>query len=311
MKKVMSGLFGMMVCMSLGVVATRGDDIEVVVPGRPSPRVRAEEIAKVRKADEELDLPRKGFSSLTIGELCKASLLVAVGRVESAREREIDTPDFPGTKPKTVDLTIRISEALAGKAQGGKVSFTFGFPFNPHSVFSRPLPPEKPPETKPGVPQVFIPEKPVSPDTWIGTEILVFLTDKVFDFSTEPRLTDWSFDRATAKERKAVPLQPTWGEKSVIALTDDTREEMLSCVREYVRLQSAKDAGGYKAFLARQIESPVQRFSDDAVWDMIYFMRSYYTDKEELKKASQDPQLDKRVRGYFEVMRLWEAIPKE
>ena len=66
-----------------------------------------------------------------------------------------------------------------------------------------------------------------------------------------------------------------------------------------------------QGFLARQIESPIQRFSDDAVWDLIHFMRSYYTDKEDLKKASQDPLLDKRVRGYFEFHRIMETIPKE
>ena len=301
MKKVQSGLLGAIVGISLCVKADDSGDIEVVIPDMPPPRVMSKEEADARKAYEALGLPIRSAAYYTMGEVCRGSHLIVVGRIEAAQSREVDFPGFLGKTLPTIDLTVRVSETLLGDAQGGKVSFTFGFPFHPYTVFPRPPPPARPPGEDP---RIYTPEKPPSPDTWIGMEILALLRP------LSPHNSK-NLGRMKTMKIKTVSFEPTWEKKSVFVLTDGTRDEILDRVRGYIRWQSSKDVDIYKAFLSEQMKSTDWRISGDAAWDMIDFMRSHYTDKEELKKASQDPLLDKRVRGHFEFLRIMEAIPKE
>jgi len=279
MKKVQLGLFGAMVVISLCAKADDSRDIKRVM-------LKA---AEEQKAYEVLGLPIKDASYRTIGDLCKGSHLIVVGRVEAAQARDVLDPWFQSIMEPTTDLTIRVSETLKGPFQGGTVSFTFGYPHYRHTIF-----PRVPPVRSPGKdPRIYMPEKPPTHETWVGMEIVAFLKP------LSPHNSK-NLEKLITMKITTVWLEPTWERGSVFVFTDDTREEMLNRVRDYARWQSSKDTDAYKTFLAEQMKSPDWRISGEALWDMIDFMRSHYTDKEELKKASQDPLLDKRVKGYFD-----------
>ena len=298
MKRTLLILLGVIIYAALHAgVADDGD-----VKTAPPPRVTPEERKRLNQAYDDLGIPRIDAAS-TIGCLCKASLIVAVGRIESARENEVGFPGLPEKKIKMVDqMTIRVSETLEGKVEGGKVSFTSSGLFTKTSDSFE--------NTENGV-HIFIPsirKHSAFPETEIGKEVLVFLTDTVFDYSSQPHPNDWNFNCVDAKGTKKVPLQLTRVSgmhedcgRSMIALAEDAREEVLASVRGYVRLQSSKDAESYQAFLTRQMGSPVQRLRDDALWDMIHFMKSYHASRDDLKKALQAPGVDKRIRGHFEL----------
>ena len=274
------GLFGAFACIALQAWAADGGGAGAAVPHAP-PSLETQ--ARLRKIFEDLTLPNANNDWSTIGCLCRASLVIATGTVEFKRERNIDFPGFPGKKTTTVDLTVRVTETLAGQVLGGRVSFTSGRISDRCSVY---------------------------PNT--GTEVIVFLADKLFDIARS-QTSDWMFDRASAKIKRDMPLQLAWSgyvfenwQRFMIVIKDDVeRDEMLACIREYIRLQSVKDADGYRAFLARQMKSPVKRISDDALWDTIHFYKSYCKNTEDLMNVLQDTSLDKRVKGYFDWWFLW------
>ena len=292
MKRIMLSLLGLIACVKLlaeAHVDPETGDIRIWIQSGSSERDR-EQLEKQRERDkvyEGLNMPYSGssfeFRHSTIGWLCKESHLIVRGRIESVTEKNINVlinkeKGIYALSP-VAETVFHVSETLAGKAQTDKITLALGSSLNLE----------------------------------IGAEVLLFLSDKRYDLASNRIYPgEWQFDRANAKILKTIPLQLTKG-RSMIALEKDTREAILTSVKEYLRLQSSKDADAYRAFLSQQIKSPVPRLSDDALWDMIWFVRSYSNnDKEELRKTSQDTDLEERVKGYLRyLLRDENEKPKE
>jgi len=274
--------FGVMVCASVNVTAEVAD--------KPPPIAREWLQSPAGDTFGALGLPYlHTMASPTIGTLCRRSTLIVIGRIESIQKKESDA---------IVDLTVRVSETLLeypvsfpqklfrtvsrwmGKTHSRQVSFSSGRTHEKSDFF---------------------------PD--VGTEAVLFLTDKAHSI-IGPQPQNWDYDRKKETGADSVPLQLTLEkydaktrEKSIIILTDSTRKEIVTGLKKYITLQSKKDADGYKAFLSQQAKSSVQRISDDALWDMIFFLDSYYN-KEDLLKVLQDPksEFDPKVKGYFSIV---------